>query len=393
MAKGKFGLDYYLLILANAFVGIAFYAVQPVLTKYLVGLGTTIAIASVVAGLFSFTALTVRPFTGAIADRISPKSILKITVPLLMISVFGYPLTNSIPIIVILRIINGVSFCFNGTAITALAADYIPDGRMGEGIGYLGLGTVLATAIGPNIGISVGERFGYRYSFVVAGIFAVLALLTILCVNEKKNEDKKENINKANSPLKVQDIIAFSLLPLALLNGFFSYANGTITNFLVIFSDERGIVGCSVYFTAVAVFVFVLRPLTGKITDKHGIGAILIPAYVISIMGILMIAFANKLWMILLAAPFIAFGQGGGQPAIQAECIRVLGKEKRGVATSTYYIFADVFQGLGPVAGGFLADEFGVEMPFYFSAGILALGFLLFLYLHGIKKRKYNYCN
>lgn len=90
--------------------------------------------------------------------------------------------------------------------------------------------------------------------------------------------------------------------------------------------------------------------------------------------------------MLIISAICMAFGQGGGQPSIQSQCIKELSIDKRGIAISTYYIFADVFQGLGPITGGLIADHFGYAAPFTFAGWFLIIGLVLFVLLQYHKK-------
>lgn len=385
-----FGRPYYILIVVNALASISFYVVNPVLTKYLTGSGMALTLASTIAGLFSLTALTIRPFTGVIADRISQRRILYVTIPLLAASVIGYSLTTSTVLVVLFRILNGVAFCFNGTTLTAYASRFIPRQRMGEGIGYLGLGNVAASAVGPTIGVAVGDALGYRASFLAAGLISLLALGLLLLVQDGPcREDERPSVDRSGKNLCLTDIIALQIIPIAFLNGLFSYSNGTVTNFLVLIAEENGVAGCSLYFTVLAACMLVLRPMAGRLNDRFGLRFLLIPAFLVTCVGVLLIANAQSLWMVLLAAPLMAFGQGGGQPAIQAQCIREVGPERRGVATSTYYIFADLFQGAGPIVGGLAVEAAGTcRAAFYAAAGILLAGLACFFLLCAWRKKK-----
>lgn len=385
--EDKFGRMFYVLVLVNAMLGIAFYIITPVLTKYLTQIGVSLVIASIISGLFSLTSLCTRPFTGILVDTLKPRKILYISIPMLILSMLGYALTTNQYLIVVLRIINGVAFCFNGTTISAYASMYIPPKRMGEGIGYLGLGSVIATALGPVIGLSIGTSLGYRNAFLVAAVFGLASLLLLLIFNDQPKviTSNTENITKKKS-IHLNQIIAVQLLPLAFLNGIFSYANGTVSNFLVLLSEERNIENCSIYFTVLACCMFIFRPISGKLNDKYGLPFLLIPAYIMAGVGMFLVSGMKTLPMLIISAICMAFGQGGGQPSIQSQCIKELSIDKRGIAISTYYIFADVFQGLGPITGGLIADHFGYAAPFTFAGWFLIIGLVLFVLLQYHKK-------
>ena len=50
--EDKFGRMFYVLVLVNAMLGIAFYIITPVLTKYLTQIGVSLVIASIISGYF-----------------------------------------------------------------------------------------------------------------------------------------------------------------------------------------------------------------------------------------------------------------------------------------------------------------------------------------------------
>ncbi len=75
------------------------------------------------------------------------------------IGLLGFAFVTNPVLIVVFRIINGIGFAFSGTCQIALASKYIPKNKMGEGIGYLGLGMVIGSAVAPGIGVTISENF------------------------------------------------------------------------------------------------------------------------------------------------------------------------------------------------------------------------------------------
>ena len=132
----------------NAF---SFYMISNILSSYLVDIGISIALAGFVVGLFSLTSLCFRPFSGLMSDRLNNVTLLKWSNVLLGIGLLGFPVVTRLPLIILFRIINGIGFAIGGTVQISLASKYIPDGRMGEGIGYLGLGMVAGSASADRI--------------------------------------------------------------------------------------------------------------------------------------------------------------------------------------------------------------------------------------------------
>ena len=110
-----FNRNYVLMIFVNICLSIAFYFFQPILPGYIVSQGISVAIAGIITGLFSFTALVARPFTGLLADRISPKIVLMIALPLEAVFGAGYGLLPSVPWLTTCRIIHAVGFSLAST--------------------------------------------------------------------------------------------------------------------------------------------------------------------------------------------------------------------------------------------------------------------------------------
>ena len=74
-----------------------------------------------------------------------------------------------------------------------------------------------------------------------------------------------------------------------------------------------------------------------------------------------------------------AIGQGTGQLSLQSACIKKVDATRVGVATSTYYIGADIGQGLGPIIGGKVSELYSYKTMFYFVAILMVVGIIVFI--------------
>lgn len=373
--KKLWSFNYVYLLCLSALTAIAFQMISPVLPKFAVGLGASLTTAGTIAGLFSITALIIRPVSGLIADRFNQKWLMVGATAAIALSVLCYTLAENISILFLFRIIHGIAFAISGTTNIAFASSFIPKERMGEGISYLGLGQILATAIGPNISVWTVENLGYHWTFVLSFIVAGLAAILMVFI---KCESPKSLSGNTRLRVKLSDLIAVKLIPYAVFGGLFSLANGLVSSFIVLLGDERGITNVGIFFTCNAIMLLVIRPFGGKLNDRKGIAFILIPSYIFAAAAMAMLAGANAVWMIAAAGILKAVGQGMGQPSVQAECIRML-PEKRGVATSTYYIGADVGQGVGPIIGGAISSAFGYGTMYMSVSLLMLLGMACFL--------------
>lgn len=371
----KFTLPFYLSISTQFLTAMTFYMITPILTMYLNSIGISLTFAGFISGLYAYTALFSRPFSGFIADRFPAKRVAVIFSMLQGLSIIGCGFVTSPVLFCILRVTTGLSSGFASTALMAYTFDFVPKRREGEGMGYMGLGRVLSSAVGPAVGSFMSGHFGYWTIFTIAGGGTILASLIILAM---PNHPLAAPQSVKHFTFRFSDFIAPNIIPIACLAGLFSYTTGSISNFLLPLAEERGISGVAVYFTVFAIAAFVLRLFSGKIADRHGLSPVLIAGFICAALGVYLIVFAHRLFPIVAAACFLAFGQGGAQPAIQAECIRILGIQRRGVAISTYYLLLDLVEGLSPTIGGRVSESYGYTMVFRISALLLVAGLVVY---------------
>lgn len=342
---------YILVLTINLLNAFSFYMVATILSKYLVGIGTTITMAGFIVGLFSITSLFCRPFSGIMADRLSNVTLLKWSNILMCVGLLGFMVTKNIPLLIVFRIINGIGFAFGGTCQMALGARYIPKDKMGEGVGYLGLGMVVGSAVAPGAGLAIADAVGMEITFIAAAALTLTAFFSLFFFREEKKPFEAKKI-------RFRDIFATEALPYTYVAGMFSFTNGIIASYLVMYADELGITGISIYYTVYAVVLFLVRPFSGKLMDKKGIRVTVLPGLVITAAAMLALGAARSLPLILATAAIRALGQGAAQPALQAGCINQVGKARSGVATSTYYLGGDICQGFGPMIGGAIVGCF-----------------------------------
>lgn len=374
--ESAFPREYVLMVLVQLMLSMSYYMVSPVLTRYLVSVGNSIALAGMLSGLLAYISLVIRPFSGLLADRWNPKLLLSGALLLFGISVIGYGAASNPTLFALFRVLSGVAFCLASTTIFAFAGQYIPDAKMGAGVGYLGLGNVVASAVGPLLGSALIGSFSFITAFLFAGVMPLAGAVIVVLLPDKA-ADHHETKDRRLHP---GELISVRLIPIALLAALFSYTNSTVSNFLLLYAEEISLANASLYFSFLAVFLFVLRPISGRICDKYGLRFVLIPAFIVTMTGVLLIIFARSLPLLLLAAVLMAFGQGGGQPALQATCMRLLGPRHRGVATGTYYLFSDLVQGVAPTIGGVLIQSHGYTAAFGVCVLLFACGLVVYIF-------------
>lgn len=284
----------------------------------------------------------------------------------------------------VFRFLHGVFYAVCGTVSNATVAIIAPKSRMGEGISLFSFANVVASAVAPSIAVKLGSSVGYRWSFAVAATMTAIGCILSFLIKDIPDRDPSRNSKMKD--IRLSNFIALSAIPLAAVSGLFSMTNSVISTFLVQLGEKRSITNISVYFTIKAFALIVTRHAVGKLADKIKLSFIFYTAICFEIAMTVLLAKANSIGFIIIAAICKAMGQGIGQPAIQTQIIKETDPEFVGVATSTFYLASDAGQGLGPMFGGVLSDHLGYEGMFIAMAVILLCGAFLYTFIKYSKR-------
>lgn len=379
--------SYILVILISTMSSFSFYMVATILSKYLVGIGTTITLAGFIVGLFSLTSLFSRPFCGLMVDRVNNVRLLVLSNVLMAIGVSGFAITTSIPLVIFFRICNGLGFAISSTVQVALIIRSIPKDKTGEGIGYMGISQLISFACAPGLGLIISESFGMKAAFMTAAALPILAIAILPFVENDHHTKPKTSQQK----IAFNDFFEPKALPFVLPYSTLSFVNGVIATYLVLFADELGIEGIGIYFTVYAVFLFLIRPVAGKLMDAKGLNYTVFPGMIVTAISMFLLGVSQSLWFILLTSVLRAIGQGAAQPSLQAGCINHIGRDRSGVATSTYFLGGDVGNGIGPMLAGaiisLIAGPQGYRFVFVLCGLLIILATIYFFF----KSKKENY--
>src|SRR5699024_1981439 len=119
--------------------------------------------------------------------------------------------TCALPILLIVRVFNGLSNGVATTAVGTLAALALPQSRRGEGISYFSLSFVIATALGPFMAFYLLQFIEYQMLFLIVFVLVLTASVFTLFVRtdnttvnlEKEPKPKFEWIDKKAMPVGI----------------------------------------------------------------------------------------------------------------------------------------------------------------------------------------------
>ncbi|MDF2856957.1 MAG: major facilitator superfamily protein [Neobacillus sp.] len=356
--------DFVLIVFANFFIFLGFQMTLPTIPLFVQQLGGSDQIIGYVVGIFTFSALLLRPYAGHSLESKGRGFVYLLGLAIFVLSVGAFGFATSMAFLFFVRVVQGVGWGFSTTASGTIATDLIPASRRGEGMGYFGLSGNLALAFGPSLGLALAGMITFKQLFLICGGLGLAALLLSSRISYKKVEKKAENQNTK----KRLDIYEKSALKPSMLLFFLTVTFGGIASFLPLYTTEKGISGIQWYFLIYAIALMVSRTFAGQLYDRKGHQAIFIPGSLLIFSAMLLLAWLPNSFMLFLAAILYGLGFGMVQPGLQAWAIEKSPVNRRGMANATFFSFFDLGVGVGAIAFGQISHLFGYASIFIASA-------------------------
>jgi MFS family permease len=223
--------DFVVITLISLFTFIGFQMLLPTLPVYAKHLGGSDTAAGLVVGIFTFSAVIIRPFTGYFLDVYGRKGILLMGLLIFTASVLAYIWAPSLLILLVFRFIHGLGWGLTSTASSTVATDVIPKSRLGEGMGYYGLSGTLSMALAPALGLYIISCFNFNVLFLLSAGMLTVAIVLALTINYHKPATTKPGFNLIEKAALRPTIVVF----------FITMTYGAVVAFIALYAAQQGI--------------------------------------------------------------------------------------------------------------------------------------------------------
>ncbi|WP_051359458.1 MFS transporter [Paucisalibacillus globulus] len=368
--------DFVLICLANFFIFFGFQMTLPTLPLFVKELGGSDQLIGVIVGIFTFSALVLRPYAGHALESKGRKFVYMTGLAIFVISVGAFAFITSIAFLLIVRVLQGVGWGLSTTATGTIATDIVPAKRRGEGLGYFGLSGNIALAIGPGLGLALVGKISFMSLFLICAAFGLVALLLSSKVRYKKVEEIPDRAVTPRFDIFEKTAIQPSILVL-----FITFTFGGIATFLPLHAIEQNVAGIEAYFLVYAVFLLISRTFAGRIYDKKGHLYVFLPGTVMIFIAMILLAWLPSTFILLLAAGLYGLGFGSVQPALQAWAVDKAAGNRKGMANATFFSFFDLGIGFGALTFGQIAFLFNYSTIYATGAGSILVSMLIYILL------------
>lgn len=379
--------DFLLFIGSNFFVILNFYLLATTMAMFAMDeFSASESEAGLAAGLFVIGAVVTRIFAGGIIEKIGRKRMLYTGLIFFVIATFLYFFSLSLPILFAVRLFHGLFFGLTATAINTTVMDSLPNDRRGEGTGYFSLSSTAATAFGPFVGILLYNQYGMKVIFEFAFVTTIIALIFALFAHVKEANISAEERKAIKFSFKFSNLFSVDVLPLAALTLVMGVCYASIVSFINIYATELDLVKVATYFFLIyGGFLFIARPVAGKLMDAKGDNVIIYPSMILFALSLYVLSITTTGTMLVLAAILAALGYGTYMSSAQAISAKVAPRQKIGLAVSTYYVGLDTGVGFGPFVLGFIIPLTGYNHMYAILAIVVVVMIGVYYLIHGRK--------
>lgn len=362
------------------FVGLmGFGIILPLLPLYAEQYGASPLTAGMLLASYSLMQLVATPYLGALSDRVGRRPVLIISQVGTVLSFLLLGAANSLPLLFVARIIDGIS---GGNIATAQAyiSDVVGEEDRARAYGLIGAAFGLGFILGPAIGgtLSHGENYALP-AYVAAGISFVSLLLTIFLLPESLPPDKRTEQRRP----RIVDLPALrrafgyeQLGQLLLIFFLFNLAQAGFQGLFALFNDrkfgfgarETGYMLAYVGLLAVLLQGGGIGPLVRRFGERRTLQAGLL----IGAAGFVWAGFVGSWPMLLLALVPVALGMGVATPTTNSLIARESPPGERGQIMGISQSVAALARVIGPIFAGF-ALNFEVWLPFVLASLLVLL--------------------
>jgi MFS family permease len=352
-------------------------ALQPTLPRFVEGpLGGGSVAVGLSVGIFSISAVLMRPFGGYLSDLHGRRMAMVVGAAAVSAAVLCQIWVPSLVWLVPLRVAAGLGEALFWVGAAAVVSDLAPEHRRGEAVSYFSLALYGGLVLGPVLGETILDQGSYGRVWVLAAGLAVLAALLGVPVGDTRLDLDSPTVSGWRRFLHPGAILPGTVLATSMLGlgGFFT--------FVPLYALELGMSGSKLVFALFSGIVLVVRSFGARLPDRLGSLKSARGALTGQAAGLTIAALWQTPAGLFAGTVVYALGQSLAFPALMTMAVGRAAASERGAVVGTFSAFFDFGFGLGAVALGAVAGILGYASSFLVGAAV-ALGGLMLLALRG----------
>jgi MFS family permease len=331
-----------------------------------------------IMGVHSVVAIAIRPLFGRTIDVRGGRRIALLGLGILIAAVPLFHFVSDagwLPLL--LRALTGLGWGISMTATIAMCSDLAPVERLARSMGVIGVGGLVANALGPLLAEEILRSHGAGWLYNAAVLFLIAALACIMLAREiaRPEEEGVERGGGAGSGGARRALKAVPWVLAVVIAGmpvFHGAVRGAMIYFIAVFGNSAGIGRVAPFFLVFSLAAILTRFGMSDLSDRYGRKKVILPAALIIVGNLFLIAQVRSFPLLIVTGFVGGFGQGLIFPALSTYIIDFLGRGNKGLAISLYLSLFDVGMGIGSPFFGWISDVAGYRWM-YRIAGMFLL--------------------
>ncbi|MEC7836440.1 MAG: MFS transporter [Chloroflexota bacterium] len=316
----------------------------------------------VIIATFGLAGVIIRPMAGKWILKSGPKKVIICGILIFVGTTVLYIPLPSEWWIVPVRMVQGVGLAIAPVATSTVVANLAPESRRGEGMSYMGNSISIAQLYAPPIGFFIADTFSFSLAFIVASAFALVSFCVCMAMSDSKI--RMPVTEEENHDSQVPLISRAAIFPTII---FLTYAftMAPVSTFLPMLSEVRELgVNPGFYFSILSGMTMITTLVSGRIADKFGRSAVIVPGLVLVSAAMFMLSGAFDSSLFFGAAFLHGIGYGLIYPGINSLVVDRVKPNERGSAIGTLQQAWDIGASGGNFIVGPIIGALGVGSGF-----------------------------
>lgn len=354
------------------------YVYVPILPLYAQQVGASFTMVGLIVGAYGVSQFFLRLPLGVWSDNIGRRKPFIVAGMLTAAAgAVGLALSSDPWLLFLSRGLTGVS-ASAWVAFTVLFSSYFPPARAVRAMSLITIVNGVAQVTATYVGGWLAQTFGWTTPFWVGAVLAMLAYLSMLGIKEDVRP-----VASALTPRKVASIVTIPLLVAVSVNAILSQYAVFITSytFTPIFAEHLGATRADqgLLTTSMLIAYTVAMLFTSGLADRIGDRMVVAAGMTFAAASAFLIPFVDNLFVLGAAQAVQGLGRGLAFPVLMGLSIRAVPQHQRATAMGVFQAVYAIGMFVGPVAGGPIAENFGLEGVFYSTAVVCLASALMAL--------------
>jgi MFS family permease len=353
------------------------------LPLYVKQLGGTEVEVGLVMAVYSAVGIVCQPLLGPWVDALGRRPFMLAGVACVLASTVVAAVANSLPLLVLVRMLQGLGFSAFFVANFSYVIDLIEPSRRGMALGIYGVSGFASTAIAPLAAEWIVRRWGFNALFGVSGLIVLVAGALVWRMRESQRKELRY-VGGFRWPREMVADVVQRRMAVAL---FFGLGTGVLFAFIPTFAEDLGVRTVALFYTGYAVSAIAVRLVGGRMIDTHGRRTVIVPSMFVLALGTALLAgvgVAADHRPALPVLPFIVLtgilsgaAHGFLYPALAALVADDAPAERRGAVIGVFSALFLCGNAGGAFSFGWLAHALGYPPMWMAVSALILVGALI----------------